>query len=341
MEDSKVMYDVVSLSDCKKLDKNVKYVTVDIKNINVDVISYLVNNGENLYFTDRIDSECGYVYVDYATFVKGQSVVDEIVNSVNKNFNNLEIARYLYISLGKVVGYDINVTLDKNEFFSLNSIKSVNNIWASLSCGKTSSKVLAKCYLYLCSIFGIVCDIIVSKDGRFVNRLIIDDNSFVVDLSMDIYLIQGGFETKSFSNIIDVDKKIKYIKKDYNNIVIDKVLSSIDYMEENMVYDILLKTQRILRVNDIKSVELGLIYRNLFDKYCPNYDVGINNLYINNEEKSHFILISYGDKHYTYNYDLKCFVFIDNNNLIRNLNNNNICLYMNEVIPNLGRMNTI
>ena len=340
-----VVFDVVNLSDCKKIDNDVKYITIDIKNVNIDVISYLFNKGKNLLYTDRICDKRGYVYVDYETFAKGQTIVDSIVDNIPSGLSKLEIARYLYINLGKRVGYDIDIVIDKNDFFSLNNIKNINNIWSCLANGKVSSVALAKIYLYLCSMLDIDCEIILNNEnGIYYNKILVDDNTYIVCLIRDIALIQAGFETKcfaSFNSEKDIDKKVGYIKREYNNVLIDKILSSINYMSEDVVFDILSKTQKILRVDTIKPVELSIIYNYIFSKYCPNYDVRINNLYINDKNHEHFILISYGDKHYSYNYNLKKFVLIDKEILVSSLDNKKVGLYNDEYIPDLQKSSVV
>lgn len=329
MKQSKVIYDVNDLSSCKDMDKSVKYVTLDIKSVNSDVVSYFVNNENDYFYSDRIDNKRGYVYVDYATFVKGQEIINNIINGANKRFSKFELARYLYVSLGKTVG------MDKVKFFSLNG---VGNVWGSLASGRVNNIVLCKIYMYLCSYFDITCDIITNNEtGSYVNWLNIDGNSFVVDLYSDLYLIQAGFDTKGFGSYnedMDLDKKIGY---KHNDKIIDRIMSSIDIMDENMVMDILIKSEKIFDIDNIKSFELGEIYKYLFNRYCPNYDVVVNNLFINNKDHEHFILISYGDKHYCYNYDKSHFAIIDNDNLINNLEAFKIGIYDGEVIPNVSK----
>lgn len=338
---SSVIQDLENLSDCKNLDNNTKYVTIDITNVNTDVISHLQNKGKNLLITDRINEKRGFVFVDYNTFLIAQNIIDEILNNMPKSLSKLEIARYLYISLGKIVGFDINILDDKNDFFSLNNINTVNNIWNALATSRVSNISLAKAYMYLCSYFNIKCEIVSSTDNGYLsNKIKIDDNYYIVNLSRDIAYIQAGFPTTSFAsfnNDIEMDKKIGYIKKEYNDKLIDKALTSIDYMQENAILEILVKTQKILKINDIKPVELGFIYNYIFNKYCPNYGVSINNLYYNNNSsRKHFIMISYNDKHYSYNYRQQSFLIVDEPNLINNLENNKIGLYMDEFIPNLN-----
>ena len=118
-------------------------------------------------------------------------------------------------------------------------------------------------------------------------------------------------------------------------LVIDKSLKNIDYTKENCIRDILNKTQNILDIDNIKPVELSIIYEYLFNKYCPNYNVKINNLYLNNQEKNHFIMISYNNDHYSYNYKEKSFIKVNDNDLIDNLTKGKIGLYLNEFIPNI------
>ena len=74
----------------------------------------------------------------------------------------------------------------------------------------------------------------------------------------------------------------------------------------------------------------------IFNKYCPKYQIKINNLFLNTKDKNHFIIISYEEEHYSYNYKKKAFVKVTNLDLIDNINNGRIGLYTDEFIPNLG-----
>ena len=49
-------------------------------------------------------------------------------------------------------------------------------------------------------------------------------------------------------------------------------------------------------------------------------------------KREHFILISYNNGHYGFNYNLNSFVKVDNRDLVDNINNNNIGIYMDEDI---------
>ena len=72
----------------------------------------------------------------------------------------------------------------------------------------------------------------------------------------------------------------------------------------------------------------------IFTKYCPNYEISINNLYIQNlYNKEHFILITNNKKYYSYNYTRNSFVEIPKEELTKNLESKKIGTYLNEKIP--------
>ena len=102
----------------------------------------------------------------------------------------------------------------------------------------------------------------------------------------------------------------------------------------------------IIELTDIKNdlenlIELLLSVRTGFTHGFPENIKELrinetNNLFLNTKDKNHFIIISYEDEHYSYNYKKKAFVKVTNLDLIDNLNNGRIGLYSDEFIPNLG-----
>ena len=109
--------------------------------------------------------------------------------------------------------------------------------------------------------------------------------------------------------------------------------------EENCVKDILYKTQNIIEADKIFSVELSIVYEHIFSTYCPNYNIKINNLYKKNnledKEIRHFIMISYNDKHYTYDNKIKSFIEVNDIDILNNITSGKMGLYKDELIPNL------
>lgn len=331
---------VVSISTMKDIDlltEFTKYINIDITNCDHDIIEYFMKNGENYLYSEIIDNTPGYIYVDYNTFYKAETIINSIYASMPNNLTALEIAKYLYINIAKYVYFDINIDSEKNENYNFFLTSNINNLWGSFSSGRINNKSITKIYYYLCKRLDI--DIKIEQNNiEIYNKIIVDKQIINTNLYKDIPYIKAKLITKHFNPYnedIELDKKIKYIKNKYNDALIDKALKNIDYMEENCIEDILYKTQEIIDIDNIRPVELSIIYEYLFEKYCPNYDIKINNLYLNNIEKSHFIMISYNNRHYSYNYNKKSFIEIKDYEIIDNINNGKIGMYIDELIPNL------
>ena len=338
---SPMILSVSTMEDIEKLKKlsNVKYINLDITNPNLEVIYYLIDNGKDYSYSDMIDGKNGYIYVSHDIFKQSQLFILDIINNVNPNFSEIEIAKYLYIQLGKNLGYDINILPDKNETFNLSNISTINNIWGCIHNTKGTNISFTKLYLYLCRLMQIDCNLIsVSSLGYLKNILTIDNNNIIVDITQDIPFIQSNFQTKYFlgyNDDLELDKKIGYIKDNYSEFKIQLALRNIDYSKENFFKEILLKTQGIINAGEIKPIELGTIYDIIFSRYCPNYDISINNLFINDiyNNKEHFILISFDKKFYSFNYNKNTFVEISYEEIQKNINNKKIGIYLNEKIP--------
>lgn len=333
---------VVSVSTIKDIDKikeNTKYINIDITNCNHDIIDYFLKNGKNYLYSEIIDGTRGYIYVSYDEFSKAESIINAIYADMPNDLSKLEIARYLYTSIAKYVFFDINIIPEKNETYSFSLTSNINNLWGSLSLGRVTDISAAKIYYYLCRRLDIDISLEINHDTKEAyNKLIIENIVLNADLFQDIPYIQIKNPTKYFNpynDDLELDKKVKYIKNKYTNSLIDKSLKNINYTNEFCIQDILYKTQSIIDIDLIKPIELSIIYKDIFSKYCPNYDIKINNLFLNNNGKSHFIMISYNNEHYSYNYKKKSFVKVNDNDLIENIKSGKIGLYLNEFIPNI------
>ena len=340
-DSSQIRMNITNMNDIKKLqnNSNIKYINIDIMHPNLEVIYYLIDHGQNYSYSEKIENKNGYIYVSHDIFKQSQLFILDIINNIPIELNELEISRYLYITIGKTLGYDINSLPDKNETFSLKEIDVINNIWGSLSIAKGTNTSFTKLYLYLCRLMNIECKLITtSKLGYLKNILTINNTNITVDITQDIPYIQAGFQTKNFTsynNNLALDKKISYIQDDYNENKIEVALRNLDYTKQDIFQTILLKTQTIIGAGNLKPIELGTIYNIIFAKYCPNYDISINNLYIHNfyNTKEHFILINYNKKYYSYNYTRNSFVEISKEEIKKNIENNKIGIYNNEEVP--------
>jgi len=327
-------------SDLNKITKDTKYINIDISNVTHEVISYFMEYGSNYLYSEMINGVKGYIYVSHSEFLKAENLIEMIYVNMPNNLTKLETAKYLYISIAKCVSFDINVDTNKNELCNLSLMNSVNNLWGSLSLGRVNDISASKIYYYLCKRLGIDISLVVNEDTKeALNKLEINNQVLIVDLFNDIPYIQVNMQTRHFATYndeLDLDKKIKYIKNKYNDYYIDKLLKDIDYTKDDCVECVLYKTQKLLDIDNIKPVELSIIYEYIFNTYCPNYNIKINNLFLNNEYKKHFIMISYNNNHYSYNYKKKSFVNVMDTDILDNLNVGKIGLYKNEYIPNVN-----
>lgn len=336
MNSSDVIVNIKCIEDIGDITDNTKYINLSIDSINNDVIDYFLLNGKNYSYSDIIDGRNGFIYASYDMFRDGESIISNIVNSMPIGLTELEKVRYIYICLGRILCSDINIMTDKNEIVSYNRISTINNIWGSLSKCKVSDVVISKIFMYVCSRLGFKCELIsASIRGNVANKVYINNSFLIVDLASDLYNIQGGFSTKHFDKYNDnkeLDRKIKYIKDEYMDIYVDRVLNSIDYKSENVFEKILFATSNVIDINNIGTYELYQIYRNIFDKYIPGYEVKINNLFVYNGigDREHFTLFSYNDTYYSYNYNKGIFINMDYGVLYDNIMGNRIGIYDDE-----------
>ena len=330
-----------SKSDIDLITDDTKYININVTNPDIDVINFFLKNGENYLYSEIIDGTCGYIYVNYKEFAMSEKIINYIYANMPDDLSKLEMARYLYTSIPKYVYFDINLDIDKNENYNMSLMNSINNLWGSLSLGRVNDKSISKIFYYLCRRLDIDSVMVTSINNDSYVKLNIDKISLITDLFNDIPFVQVGMKTLHFGTYNDdlsLDNKIKYIKNKYTDTLLDKHLKDIDYNKSDCVSNVLIKCEKVINIDKIKPVELSIIFEYIFNKYCPQYDIKINNLYLNNKEKKHFLVISYGDNHYSYNYRKKCFVLVKDKDIINSINSNRIGLYMDEFVPNIGNL---
>ena len=252
---------ISSINDITKIEESCKYIDLDLTNYSSEVINYFLKNGSNYMYSEIINNKKGYVYVDYEIFARGEHIIDLIYQNMPQNLNELAKAKYLYISLGSLVGYDINTDIEKNDDYSYSFQSTTDSIWGTLSKGKCSNISIVKIYYYLCKISNINCEIIKSKNDYY-NKIIINNTTLIIDLYKDIPYIQSKFKTKYFSNYnddIELDKTIGYIKNNYCEVLIDESLKELNFNKENILPSILNKTQNIMDIANIEPSCLSII----------------------------------------------------------------------------------
>lgn len=335
---SSLIIQISDMADIDKITKSTKYINLDINNMNHDVINYFLEHGEKYLYSDMVDDILGYTYASYDDFVKAEEIIDLIYANMPSDLTVLEIAKYLYVNICKYVTFDINSDGEKNPLYNLNLISKVNNLWSSLAIGCVNDNSASKIYYYLCRRLGIEVEI-VKHDNECLNKLIINNQLLIVNVFKDIPYVKINMQTRYFANYNDdndIDKRINYVRGWYKDYYIDKELKNIDYTSDECIRDVLIKTKKLVNIDSINPAELSVIYNDIFNKYCSNYNVKINNLFLNKQGRSHFIMISCGDNHYSYNYRKKTFVNVNKMDIINNLKMEKIGLYTGEYIPNIN-----
>ena len=68
---SPLIMSISTMEDIKTLEStpSVKYLNVDITNPNLEVVYYLLDNGENYSYADLLDGKNGYIYVSYEVLI--------------------------------------------------------------------------------------------------------------------------------------------------------------------------------------------------------------------------------------------------------------------------------
>ena len=336
MSSNNIIVNIKNIKDIDNINDNTKYINIDIQKVNAEVIDYFLLNGSSYSYTDITSDRCGFIYASYDMFKLGESLVSDIISVMPNNLNNIEMARYIYISLGRFLCTDINAMEDKNEAISFSKISTINNIWGALSSRRVNDVVISKIFMYVCARVGIKCELISgSIRGDICNKLYLDDSFITVNLFDDMFNIHGGFITKYFDKYNDnkdIDKKIGYIKEEYMDYYIGEVLKEKNYDSEDVLGSVLSITNNVINVGSIGSYELFKIYSYIFDNYLPSCEIEVNNLFLYNgfEVKEHFVVFSYNDKYYSYNYNKGCFTVIDASILKDNIKNNKIGVYDDE-----------
>lgn len=336
MNDS-VIVTINNEKDIAKIDSNTKFINIGIDSISKSGIDYFLDNGKDYLYSDSINNINGFIYTEYDTFKHGEDVISKIIDKVPSNLNtNIEKVRYLYISLGRMVSAEINVMEKKNEIISFENTSIINNIWGALKNKKVNDISCSKIFMYLCLKLGIKSELVNSSIKEDIgNKIYLEDNNYiVVNLYKDLPNIQGRFMTKYFdkyNNDKEIDKKVCYIDKDYTNIYLDDELKKIDYLDSNVVEKILSVIEKYINIRRIGPLELSEICKNVFRDYLPNYNVKISNFYVNDDGiKKHFIVINYGDKYYSYNYNKNSFMSVSYKEIYNDIESNIIGLYDNE-----------
>ena len=134
--------------------------------------------------------------------MKNKKVFLDILKGMPKNLEQIEMARYIYLELGKVLSYDMNAFYLKDELLGDRYNKEIEldkEFDTTLVC-----KPINIIYIKLLKIMGIDAELI-QLDNNFkynhVGTSITFDNGIKIftDLTLDLHRIQNGMRTMDFA----------------------------------------------------------------------------------------------------------------------------------------------
>lgn len=161
--------------------------------------------------------------------------VNNIVINMPDNLSDLEKVRYIYINLGKILSYDFRIMRDLSI-----ADKKLDYSSSTMNNYQTCSQISEILALLLNNITA-NCTAIVVKRGMkgrvsLMNHVAVEvkfnnNKKYLLDLTLDLYLIQSGMRTKEFGNnklnsdydsispkeCEEIDKKIGYITNSYTD----------------------------------------------------------------------------------------------------------------------------
>lgn len=211
---------------------------------------------------------------------------DEILESLPKELNDIEKARYIYIELGKYFSYDERyLTAETLDDKRLIFDKDINNIEDDKAICSTISKIYAK----LLNEAGIKAET-VYKEGKFCGHMFtkisIGDREYRADLIHDLLEIKKGFKTKNFmknrddekdsldfseiedEELFEIDKKIGYCKNEmYMEDVIQMLKEEMRLLKDDSSAEAI-ALKRELGVEKLTDKELFEYKIDFVRKYC-------------------------------------------------------------------------
>ena len=196
---------VSNINDLEKITKETKYINIDITNPNREIIAYFLKHGASYMYSDLIVSTTGYNYVSYDDFIKAENIIDAIELGIPNNLNDIELARYLYINIGRYLSLDIDTDQNKTETYNLSLINMANNLWGSLSLGTVTDISTSKIYYYLCRRQGIDISIVINEENKkALTKLLINNQVLITALYDDIPYIKCNMKTKHLLIIMTI-----------------------------------------------------------------------------------------------------------------------------------------
>lgn len=324
---------IQNIEDAKKIttSEEMKYINIDIETVTMELFTYLEENGNRFLYSDKTQDSIGYIYSTFEDFKKAVNTFKEIIKEIDDLQNPLEKARYIYIALGKKIQYNINNDSEKNDIVSISNQWKTANLFSALSNSSINSKTANKLFSLICRLAGISAKFI-ENDEEYV-ELDLNDK-LKTNIFKDLPNIYAKSKTKYFgryNNILEIDKKINYIKAMYNDEILEQRLKE----GPPSLALILQIIPTVINMNSIPPVYQKDILIELIEKYLPNEKINVAIYYYKKEEKIPFIIIEEEKKYYSYNYQSYRFTSYDEESIKEAIRNEIIGVYKNETLEDI------
>ena len=238
-----------------------------------------------------------------------QEFIQRMKEEISKDFSELEIAKYIYVQLGKEKSFDEKYYFGnskvRNKIYKLAEKNRIN----SEEAGKSKKIIcVSLSYLYrdILKEFGITTVIEQEMEHKFPVIFLKDGRSIRADLQLDLYNIQtkskmqffGTKENYGFDAVdtltskenIELDKKIGYIKdeQDYRNNAIDRLKEKTNGKNASELLKIVLTDDEVNNFdNKLEYVEIVKYYKailNYLDRKLLNKKIFSMNCYKQNDD---------------------------------------------------------
>lgn len=238
-----------------------------------------------------------------------QEFIQRMKEEISKDFSELEIAKYIYVQLGKEKSFDEKYYFGnskvRNKIYKLAEKNRIN----SEEAGKSKKIIcVSLSYLYrdILKEFGITTAIEQEMEHKFPVIILKDGRKIKADLQLDLYNIQtkskmqffGTKENYGFDAVdtltskenIELDKKIGYIKdeQDYRNNAIDRLKEKTNGKNASELLKIVLTDDEVNNFdNKLEYVEIVKYYKailNYLDRKLLNKKIFSMNCYKQNDD---------------------------------------------------------
>lgn len=160
---------------------------------------------------------------------------DRIINEMPKNLTKIEMARYIYIQLGRYFSYDEKYFTSKTDEEKLEIFNRTEDDIVNY---KAICSSLSKIYVKLLEGVGIEARTVIIPGGEFghgFTEMVIDDKTYCAHLAWDLMNIKKGFKTTGFM----IDYSSRFVNQKYQELQeeeLKRIDDKIEYTYKRFLY---------------------------------------------------------------------------------------------------------